>query len=204
MKPPLPEPSPAEVARLAAQMKAELRRRMRGVRAVLPADACAQRSRRACDLLLALPQYASARTLLAYVATRKELAPALLVDAALRAGKTVALPRVNGEALSLHRYVAGDALETNGWDIDEPRQTAPLVQPTEVDLVLVPALAIDTRGYRIGYGGGFYDRLLPSLTNAYKVGLAYDFQLISEAPIDAHDVPVDAIVTDASVLIASR
>ena len=86
MKSAMTEPSPDEVAQLQATMKAELRRRMRSVRALLPAPACAERSQQACARVQALPQYARARTLLAYVATRKELDPQPLATHALGFG----------------------------------------------------------------------------------------------------------------------
>ncbi|HEX7479534.1 MAG TPA: 5-formyltetrahydrofolate cyclo-ligase [Polyangiales bacterium] len=204
MRSPNVEASPGEVAHLQAAMKSELRKRMRSVRGVLPIEACAVRSQRACAALLSLPQYARASTVLAYVAMRKELDPRELVVHALAAGKRVALPRIDGETLSLHAYQPDDELETNAFGLQEPLASAPRIDAQQVELVLVPALALDPRGYRIGYGGGFYDRVLPLLLNAYKVGLAYDFQLISEAPVDAHDVPVDAVITDARCLVAVR
>ncbi|MET0389152.1 MAG: 5-formyltetrahydrofolate cyclo-ligase, partial [Polyangiales bacterium] len=77
---------------------------------------------------------------------------------------------------------------------------APLIAPSEVDLVIVPGLAFDGAGQRIGYGRAFYDRLLPQLTQAFRVGLAYDFQLLAELPVEAHDVPMHCVISDARTL----
>jgi 5-formyltetrahydrofolate cyclo-ligase len=86
--------------------------------------------------------------------------------------------------------------------VPEPPETATRVQPDEVDFALVPALAVDPRGYRIGYGGGYYDKLIPRLGHACTCALAYDFQLIAEVPDLPFDVAVDLVVTDERVIRA--
>jgi 5-formyltetrahydrofolate cyclo-ligase len=81
----------------------------------------------------------------------------------------------------------------------QPAASAPPIADASIDLVLVPALAVDERGHRIGYGKGFYDRLLPRLA-ALRVALVFDFERIVEVPVRAGDVPVDVIVTDERVI----
>ena len=88
----------------------------------------------------------------------------------------------------------------NEYGIGEPSADAPRIATEDIDLILVPALAIDSRGQRIGYGEGYYDRLLPALARAFKVATTYDFQLLVEIPNTAHDAPVDCLVTDARTL----
>lgn len=193
-----------DLAALRARAKAEIRRHMRSIRGVLPVSACGERATRATERLLALPEVARARTVVAYVAMRKEIDPGALCAALRAQGKTVALPRIDGEALALHEFTSDEALVENELGVREPPLDAPRVVPEAVDVIVVPALAIDPRGYRVGYGGGFYDRLLPTLPNAFKVGLVYDFQLIAEAPNDTHDVPVDCLVSDARVMRSER
>jgi 5-formyltetrahydrofolate cyclo-ligase len=78
-----------------------------------------------------------------------------------------------------------------------------VVPPETLDLVVVPALAIDGAGHRLGYGRGYYDQTLVRTVNAVTVGVAFDFQLIAEVPIEAHDVPVAWVVTDQRTLRAS-
>jgi 5-formyltetrahydrofolate cyclo-ligase len=80
--------------------------------------------------------------------------------------------------------------------VAEPAGTAPQINPAEVDVILVPGLAFDERGHRIGYGRAFYDRLLPSMPQAFRVGLAYDFQLVMELPNDPHDIPMHCVISD--------
>ena len=99
------------------------------------------------------------------------------------------LPRIEGDKLTLH--LAEGRLIPNCYGILEPQKEAPLGIPT---LALIPGLAFDTDGNRIGYGKGFYDRLLPQL-DAYKIGIAYEEQLYNKISTEAHDYPVDRVLT---------
>ena len=113
-------------------------------------------------------------------------------------GWTTALPIVVGKELPLmfRCWVPGDALISGLWDIQIPAETAPEVEP---DVLLVPMLAFDRAGYRLGYGGGFYDRTLAKLRALKKVtaiGVAYAGQEMDAVPHDAHDQPLDWIMTE--------
>ncbi len=193
-----------ELAALRARAKTEIRRQLRSVRGVLPETACAERSARATAHLLTLPEVMQAKTVIAYVAMRKEIDPRGLCETLRAQGKLLGLPRVDGDTLSLHAVEDDDGLIENDMGVLEPRESAPRIELADVDVIVVPALALDPRGYRIGYGGGFYDHLLPLLPNAFKLGFVYDFQLIAEAPNAPHDAPVDCLVTDARVMRAER
>jgi 5-formyltetrahydrofolate cyclo-ligase len=185
---------------LRKQAKAELRRRMRAVRRVMPEDARRVRAQALAAHVLALAEYAGAKTLAVYVAVRGEADPTPVVEAALGAGKTIALPRVEGAGIVFHRWSPDAALVESADLIPEPAADAPIVAPDAIDLVLVPALAVDARGHRIGYGRGYYDRLLPTLVHAHKVAFVYDFQLLAELPDTTGDVRVDRVVTDRRVI----
>ena len=128
--------------------------------------------------------------------------PAPLLDVLRERGAAVVLPRVDFElgAIVLHHHAPGDRLEESGFGVPEPLPSAPRADLAAVDLALVPALAIDPAGARIGYGKGFYDQLLPTLPNAFRLALAYDFQLVSEIPAEPHDQPIHALVTDTRLL----
>jgi 5-formyltetrahydrofolate cyclo-ligase len=189
---------------LRVQAKQELRERTRALRRVLPVQACAARSAAICERLLALTAFTRASTLIGYVAHRKEADPRAALEAAARAGKRVGLTRVeDANELGLHRYLEGDPLEPNAFGIAEPLAHAPPIAHAEVDLIIVPALAVDARGHRIGYGHGYYDRLLPKLERAFKVAIAYDFQLLAETPDTARDARVDCVVTDVRTLMTT-
>jgi len=102
--------------------------------------------------------------------------------------------------IELREWQDGVEPVESGKMVREPPQDAPLVDPASVDLVIVPGLAFDERGHRIGYGAGLYDRLLPKCTRARHVGVAHDFQLLAEIPDGPGDRPVHAIVTNDRVL----
>ncbi len=184
------------------QLKGEIRTRRLATRKALPVEGRDARSAAITAQVLALPEWAAAETVLAFVSMSREVQTAALVEAAWRAGKTVATTRMNAarDDLELAAWREGDALEESGMMFRQPAADAPAVPDEAVDLVLVPALAVDERGHRIGYGKGFYDRLLPRVARALRVALIFDFERIVEVPNRPEDTPVDVIVTDARVI----
>jgi 5-formyltetrahydrofolate cyclo-ligase len=189
---------------LRAQAKQELRERLRGVRRVLPPSACAARSQAICKRVIELPEFARAKLVVGYAAYRNEADPRAALQQAEHAGKRLGLVRIDErDELRAHAYQSGDALAPNAYGIEEPLESAPHIDPTDVELIIVPALAVDERGHRIGYGRGYYDRLLPALGHAFKVAIAYDFQLLAETPDTRNDVRVDCVVTDARTIVVS-
>lgn len=194
----------AEAYRAAA--KEALRKRVAALRRSLVAQTRADYAAKMVELLVAQPAFVAARTVLAYSALRFEIDPRAAVERAWALGKTVALPRTLSEtrALSLHAYHPGDALLEGGFVIQEPLPSAPQVDDQSVDLVLVPGLAFDARGHRLGFGQGFYDRVLPRLTRAVRVGLCYELSLLVEVPNAPHDAPVDFVITEKRVIACMR
>jgi 5-formyltetrahydrofolate cyclo-ligase len=193
------------IAMLRVQGKALLRKRLRAVRKALPRSAALERSARICEALATHPRMAQATRVALFRAIdgRNEVELSAL-DEVLRArGVQVAYPSLpDRDELDpagpppemVFRYAAHEALRERGWGFDEPPAHAPLA--SELDVVVVPGLAFDDRGHRVGYGAGFYDRALPRCRPAWAVGVAFDFQLVSEVPNEPHDVCVDAVVTD--------
>jgi 5-formyltetrahydrofolate cyclo-ligase len=199
-------PSSAEEM-LRIRVKSELRKRMRALRKALPAAACALRSERIAQRVAELEPVASARSVCLFwpIEDRHEvdLRP---LDAILRAkGARVAYPGVDPETRAMtFRFVPDpDAMEEQGFGFREPSLREPEAAPGEIDVIVVPALALDPRGHRIGYGAGYYDRTLPRYAPpAVAVAVAFDFQLVAEVPDSAVDVRVAWIVTDARTLPA--
>lgn len=180
-----------------------LREQARAARCALDPAACAAHAETVAKHLLALPEIPRAQVILAYSATAEEIDP----DCALRSlralGKVVALPRVEGPGvLGAHVVSLGDELEMGPFaGILQPLEAAPRVALETIDVVIVPGVAFDPKGRRLGYGGGFYDRLLPRLReDCLRVGLAYDEQLADELPVAEHDEHVHAIVTPSRAL----
>jgi 5-formyltetrahydrofolate cyclo-ligase len=187
---------------LRQRAKLALRSQMRAVRAALPSAACDTRSQEIAKRVLTLPELAEAKTVLAFASIRNEVRTAAIIQALQRAGKRIALPRVVEDDLFLHLVEPDTVLVDGAFSVPEPPKGARRIQPFDVEFALVPALAVDARGYRIGYGGGYYDKMLPALRSACACAIVYDFQLIAEVPEEHFDVAVDLIVTDARVIRA--
>ncbi len=196
---------PREAAELARAMKVELRDRMRRIRRALGDDARAARSVRIAERVLSLDEWQRASRVALFVPMRTEIDVTILERAARSAGKSVAAPRMidDGRALELRAWDADVAPASSGRIVREPPESAPRVDPESVDLVVVPGLAFDERGARLGYGAGLYDGLLPRCTRAARVGVCLDFQLVPEVPETAGDQRVHRVVTDERVLSAS-
>jgi 5-formyltetrahydrofolate cyclo-ligase len=188
------------------KVKAELRKRLRGVRKTTPAEACAARSRALVSRLEAHPAIVSAKRVALFwpIEARHEvdLRP---LDATLRArGVRIAYPAIDPDTnvMTLRFVDALGALEEKGYGFMEPAPDAP--DATELDAIVVPAIAIDSLGYRIGYGAGYYDRTLPRYAPpAVTLAVAYDWQLIAEVPFTEHDVRCNWVVTDVRTLDAN-
>jgi 5-formyltetrahydrofolate cyclo-ligase len=198
--------SPEQLEAFRAAAKEELRKRVAALRRTLVASVRSEYAARMVERLVAHPAFVEARTVLAYSALRFEINPRGALERAWALGKTVALPRTLPEtrALALHAYREGDPLEESGFVIQEPLPTAPPVDAAEVDLVLVPGLAFDARGHRLGFGQGFYDRLLPRCTRAVRIGLCFELSMLVEVPNAAHDAPVDYVISEKRTLACMR
>ena len=181
------------------KVKAELRKRLRGVRKSTPAEACAERSRTLVARLELHEAVVGAKTLALFwpIVSRHEvdLRP---LDATLRArGVRIAYPAIDADTnVMTFRFVDDvSALEDKGYGFMEPSADAPIA--TALDAIIVPAIAVDPTGHRIGYGAGYYDRTLPSLAPpAVSIAVAYDWQLVAEVPATEGDVRVAWVVTD--------
>jgi len=108
------------------------------------------------------------------------------------------VPRCVDNELHWHFWQPGDDLVKGAFGIREPLEKAPTCPPESVDLIFVPAVACDYRGYRLGYGGGFYDRLFhePQWQAIPKIGIIFDLAFIPEVPVDSWDIPLDGVCTD--------
>jgi 5-formyltetrahydrofolate cyclo-ligase len=187
--------------------KPQLRDRFLRQRRSIAIDLWQNQSELLCDRLTQCPQFIAARTILAYQSCRQE--PSLDYLFA-RADKQWGLPRCvidraspaeNCKKLVWHRWQTSETLATGSYGIREPDPAAPLLLPGDIDLILVPAVAIDRQGYRLGYGGGYYDRLRadPVWRKIPTIGIVFDFAYIDRLPIEPWDLPLDAVCTELGV-----
>lgn len=146
--------------------------------------------------LISNPRLRAARTVLLYYSMADEVGTHGLADKLLAEGKTVLLPRVSGDhTMDLVPYAGRDSLKPCGaFHILEP-QGEPYTDYAAIDVAIVPGVAFTPDGRRMGRGRGYYDRLLPLLSDAYKIGLCFPFQLLGDIPTDSHDVTMDAVVS---------
>ena len=179
--------------RFARQSKSQVREEMRHRLRVYSTESLSRMSQTLQNTVADSNEWQQSHTVLLYHALPTEVGTALLLDDALRTGKVVLLPRVEGERLTLHPYVPGQ-MAVGAYGIMEP--TSELFTESrygEIDLVLVPGVAFDRRGHRLGHGKGYYDRLLPLLPTARKMGLCFPFQVIAAVPCSSHDVKMDSV-----------
>ncbi|MDO5443406.1 MAG: 5-formyltetrahydrofolate cyclo-ligase [Bacteroidia bacterium] len=142
----------------------------------------------------ALAEYADAQTLLAYCAMPDEIGTADIISRAYASGKTVVLPVVVGEKLELRKYTPAK-LRPGYRGIMEPSDEAETVSPSDVDLAIIPGMAFDAAGHRMGRGGGFYDRLIPQL-HCPLVGICFSCQIVPSIPLEPFDLPVDIVISE--------
>jgi 5-formyltetrahydrofolate cyclo-ligase len=187
---------------LRRRAKQAIRKKMRGVRAALPESARAARSTKLIDRVFELDAYQQAGVVLAFASLEHEVDTGRLVDAVRATKKRLVLPRVTDNQLTLHEVFDDTKLQPGSFSVPEPTADAPRVEPGIVEFALIPALAVDVYGFRIGYGGGYYDRLIPSLVHASTCAVAFDFQLVAEVPAFSFDVAVDWVVTDTRTVHA--
>ena len=153
--------------------------------------------------LLASPEYADAATVLTYVSVSSEVSTRKFIECALRDGKTVAVPRcLPGHRLEFVAITSLDQLVPAPFNLLEPAKDLSALTEVQMSnaICIVPALLVDTKGYRLGYGAGFYDRFL-STYSGKKICLAYQHNLSkTELPHTEFDVPVDMVITESDVL----
>ena len=146
--------------------------------------------------------YRRSNTVMAYASFGSELQTDEFMRHVIDQGKILLLPRINGQKELLEVYWVRDPvqdLQAGTWGIREPRpDRCTRVEPAIIDFVLVPGLAFDRRGGRLGYGGGFYDKLLADGLSpcAWLVAGAFECQMVEKVPVDEHDMPMDVVVTE--------
>ena len=167
-------------------------------------------SREICCTLVGLPEYLAARTVLAYVDFRAEVRSRELLASVWRDGKHLAVPYCAGGRLHLFRLASMDELAPGTWEILEPRHELRShvhrhVDVTELDLIVVPGVAFDRCGGRVGYGKGYYDALLSRVSpRTAVVGIAFECQLFPQVPMLDHDVYLHKVITEKAVYTRSE
>lgn len=158
-----------------------------------------------CNKLLSLPEFQSSHVIMTYLSFSEEVDSFGFAEKVLEKGKRLVVPRVRNnprglDACEIHNLE--EHLIPNSYGILEPEESeASLVSPEEIDMHVIPALAFDNQGFRLGRGGGYYDRFLGSIAReAFFAGVGYDCQRTDELPREEWDIPVDCIITEEEIL----
>ncbi len=184
-------------AREPQMQKSEIRKWVRGLKSACTPEQLHEKSLRACSRIIADGLWRAAGTVLLYHALPDEVDTASLLSNALLMGKRVLLPRVVGDELELRIYTP-DTLQQGAFGIMEPMgEVFPPSAYPAIDLAIVPGVAFDRHASRLGRGKGYYDRLLPLLPNAYKIGLCFSFQLLDYVPCEEHDIRMNEVVEES-------
>jgi 5-formyltetrahydrofolate cyclo-ligase len=191
--------------------KEELRQSVRSARVALTDRA--ERSQRILDQLESSEPWRKCRAPLVYLSGGSEVITWPLVEKVLKEHEQTAgckrkliVPWCDGEELRLFWLQSLDELSAGSFGIREPRaemrsQPDRCGNPAEIDLVVLPGLAFDEQGRRLGQGRGYFDRLLMEMNpQAIKVGLAFEVQMVEEVPVEKHDLPVDLVITESRMI----
>lgn len=181
--------------------KDELRGKMRKKRREMTSDEVLEKSAHIQQQLFSFDKYINARTVMLYVSAFKEPSTIEIIEDAINRKKRVVLPvsDTETETIVLSYLDSADDLAKGAYGILEPKVVKP-ANISELDFILVPGLAFDKKGNRMGFGKGYYDKLLCK-TNADKTALCYEFQMLDDIPSDEYDIPMNTIITEDNLYV---
>lgn len=181
--------------------KVELRKKLKSLRNDLTQEQVAKSSAQVAKQILACDAYRKAKHIMGYLAFGKELSVDGILKQALADGKRVYVPEIISQteirAVELKDFAR---FELDRYGIRSVPKPTEIIDPAILQLVLVPAVAYDKKGYRMGMGAGYYDRFLPLTENAIKIGVAYEALLQEQLPKDEYDVCVSWLVSESGIV----
>lgn len=197
--------------------KYKLRKHMEKLRDAIHIEEREEKSKQACEHVLAHPIFAQDNkegplTICTYMPFRSELDIAPVMEWCWEQNIRVLVPRAHrlSRTLHIHAIKSYDDLETGAWGIREPKHNAPSWElDSPIDVMIIPGLAFDEHGGRLGYGGGYYDRFVRSFQRVFEnkqwklpllMSVAYDLQLVDAVPMDRHDFKIDVIITESGTI----
>lgn len=186
--------------------KCKLRREIRSLRESMGPDEVKDRSAIIISRLLTFPDIFGHSTYGLYAPTRNEVEVGPFAEELLRRGKTVLFPKTfsSSPLMEFHPVCSLEELQPARYGILEP-QGGGAADPGSIDVLVIPGVAFDPEGHRLGFGGGYYDRFLPlTRPDALRIAVAFDFQVLESLPADRHDETVCSIVTESRILNPGR
>lgn len=193
------------------RLKTQLREIARARLRAQPASKRTLASGAACERLMGTPLFRSARSIMLYMPMREELDVSPVMNASFNAGKRVCIPRMDWAARTMIPVIVPTrdfVREIRKHGIAEPGEQHEVLPIPELDLILIPGLAFDASGHRLGRGAGFYDRFLNRVraeeSRATTLGIGFDFQVFTDVPTEPHDHPLDGMVTDLRLIFRNQ
>lgn len=178
--------------------KERLRKKMKHLRRNIGHEVRTAKSQIIANIIEELPLFQNAQTVLLYYPIGREVDSSMLLHK-WHNKKVMLLPSVVDHHMELHQYVGHEAMKKGKFGIPEP--TTDVWKGEKIDLILVPGVAFDRQKYRMGRGGGYYDRFLSKHMDVPTIGLAYDFQIVDKLPIQHHDQRMQYIVTEKQIIL---
>lgn len=181
--------------------KSEIRKYIYSIRQFLPLKKINKWSFEICKKIEKLDIYLKAKNIAFYFAKNGEVSLNYLIGKAFLENKKIFLPKTHlkEKTLTFHQIYSFSDLVPGPFKLLEPPYENPIIKLDKLDLIIVPGVAFDYSRGRIGYGGGFYDRVLAK-TNAFKIGVAFSFQIFEKLPLELHDQKVDMIITEKEII----
>ena len=154
------------------------------------------------EKIINLKEFQDASSILSYASFRSEVKTQKIIEYALKNGKTVGVPKVNGDWMDFYLIRSVSELEPGYFGVPEPSACADRIIDPEGSFVLVPGLVFDENMNRIGYGKGYYDRYFREnqMKNFIKCGMAFDIQFVEKIETDPHDIALDMVVTESHII----
>ncbi len=184
-----------------AELKSNIRKALRKQRREQDVKLAYSASIEICKRVIGMPEYERADVILAYMCAKGEVDVSNIVKDAYSKGKRVAFPLcIENGGLRLLIPKTPESFTVGAYGIMEPAVDDSVeIEPSELDLIIVPAVAYTRECLRLGQGGGYYDRLLKK-SSAFTVGVGYDFQLLESLPVEAHDIPLDCVALPSQLI----
>lgn len=185
-----------------------LRQEILTKRSLLTQEKIQEYSNKIQNTLYKMDEYKNAKRIMSFVSNGSEVDTHPLIDRAILDGKSIVVPITVSKTkeLLVSDLFSLSELEVGFYNIEVPKEEfLRLVDPETIDLVLVPGVALGKDGYRVGYGGGYYDRFLAKLDSSVpKIALGFDLQVVDQVPTEHFDIPVDLILTEKGIVDCSK
>jgi len=180
--------------------KRQIRKNVLHARLCLSDYQLSLRSERVLYNLFDLPIYKSAKKIALYISIKNEVKTERIFEDSRESGKKLYLPRVEGSILRFYEVKDPTKLKSGKYGIPEPNKEYPSISTENLDLVIIPGVAFDHSGKRIGYGKGFYDRSIKKICREKRIGLAYSFQILNKIPFTKQDTDLGYVITDLGII----